>query len=167
MSDFKAIAPIELNENIFTLIGKDWMLVTAGTPERFNTMTASWGGAGVLWNKNVCHVYVRPSRYTYEFIENSGELTLSFFNEDMRDALKFCGSHSGRDCDKVKECSLTPIPCGDCVSFDEARLIIKCRVLYKQDMREDCFIDKALLSNYKDGDFHRAYTCEIEEILIK
>ena len=163
----KTITPNELNENIFKLIGSDWMLVTSGTPDNYNTMTASWGGVGFLWNKNVCNVYVRPSRYTYEFIEKSGSLTLSFFNEDYRAALKFCGSHSGRDCDKAKECTLTPIPCGDTVAFEEARIIIRAKVLYKQDMTEANFIDKNLLSNYKDGDYHRIYTCEIEEILIK
>ncbi len=163
----KTIAPSELNENIFKLIGSDWMLVTSGNMEKYNTMTASWGGVGVLWNKNVCNVYIRPSRYTYEFIENSGRLTLSFFGEDYRDALKFCGSHSGRDCDKAKECNLTPIKVSDSIAFSEAKLIIKCKVLYKQDMTEANFIDKALLSNYKDGDFHRIYTCEIEEILVK
>lgn len=163
----KTITPNELNENVFKLIGSDWMLVTSGDAENYNTMTASWGGVGVLWNKNVCNVYVRPSRYTYEFIEKCESLTLSFFDENYRDALKFCGSHSGRDCDKVKECNLTPLAVGDCVAFSEAKLIIKCKVVYKQDMAEENFIDKALLANYKDGDFHRIYTCEIEEILIK
>ncbi len=163
----KTIAPNELNENVFNLIGSDWMLVTSGDVKNYNTMTASWGGVGFLWNKNVCNVYVRPSRYTYEFIEKCGSLTLSFFTEEYRDALKFCGSHSGREYDKARECKLNPIPCGDSVAFREAKLIIRCKVIYKQDMSEDNFIDKTLLSNYKNGDFHRIYTCEIEEILIK
>lgn len=167
MSEFKSIAPSALSENPFNLIGHDWMLVTAGDSKKFNTMTASWGGVGFLWNKNVCHVYVRKSRYTYEFIEDKNSLTLSFLPEEWRDTLRFCGSKSGRDVDKCKECNLTPIPVGDSVAFSQARIIIKCRVLYKQDMTESAFIEKDLLANYKDGDFHRIYTCEIEEILVK
>lgn len=143
------------------------MLVTSGSAEKFNTMTASWGGVGFLWNKNVCHVYIRPNRYTYEFVEQNETLTLSFFTEAYRDALKFCGSKSGRDVDKCKETGLTPMPVGECVAFSEARLVIRCRVLYKQDMTESAFLDKSLLVNYKNGDFHRAYVCEIEEILVK
>lgn len=165
--DFKKITPAELTDNPFTLIGKDWMLVTAGNPDSYNTMTASWGGVGFLWNKNVCHVYVRHSRYTKEFIEREGSLTLSFFDEKYREALTFCGKNSGRNVNKAKECNLTPIKVSDSVAFSEARLIISAKVLYKQDMDETCFIDKSLLGNYKDGDFHRIYTCEIEEVLVK
>jgi len=167
MNGFKTILPSELKDNPFTLIGKNWMLVTAGTEDSFNTMTASWGGVGFLWNKNVCHVYVRHSRYTKEFIEREEKLTLSFFDDSYRDALAFCGKVSGRDHDKARECNLTPIKVGDSVAFDEARLILSAKVLYKQDMTETCFTDKDLLNFYKDGDMHRIYTCEIEEVLVK
>ena len=165
--DFKKILPAELTDNPFSLIGKDWMLVSAGNADSYNTMTASWGGVGFLWNKNVCFVFVRHSRYTKEFIEREGKLTLSFFDESFRDALTFCGRNSGRDVDKAKECNLTPVEVGGSVAFNEARLVISAKVLYKQDMTEDAFIAKDLLANYKDGDFHRIYTCEIEEVLVK
>ncbi|MBR5478697.1 MAG: flavin reductase [Clostridia bacterium] len=167
MSDFKSILPSELKDNPFDLIGKEWMLVTAGNMDSYNTMTASWGGVGFLWNKSVCHVYIRHSRYTKEFLEREGSLTLSFFGDGYRDALTFCGKNSGRNVDKAKECGLTPIQVGDSVAFAEARLIIRAQVSYKQDMDEACFIDKSLLANYKDGDFHRIYTCEIKEVLVK
>lgn len=74
----------DLKENFFEAIGKEWMLVTAGTKEKFNTMTASWGGIGWLWNKPVAFVFVRPERYTYEFIEKSDYLTLSFLGPHMK-----------------------------------------------------------------------------------
>lgn len=167
MNNFKSILPGELKDNPFDLIGKDWMLVTAGNADSFNTMTASWGGVGFLWNKPVCHVYIRHSRYTKEFVEREGVLTLSFFGDGFRDALTFCGRNSGREVDKAKECGLTAVEVGNSVAFSEARLIIRAEVLYKQDMDETCFIDKSLLANYKDGDFHRIYTCEIKEILVK
>ena len=78
---FKENKPELLTDNPFELIGADWMLVTAGTPEAFNTMTASWGGLGVLWERKVCFIFIRPTRYTYEFIEKSDYFTLSFFAE--------------------------------------------------------------------------------------
>lgn len=167
MNAFKNINPAELSDNPFKLIGQDWMLVTSGDKSNFNTMTASWGGVGFLWKKNVCYVYIRPSRYTYEYIEKTGALTLSFFTEEHRDKLKFCGSNSGRNVDKCKETGLTPISIGDNVAFDEARLIMRCKVLYTQDMDASCFNDESLLDNYKNGDYHRTYICEIEEILTK
>ena len=168
MDNFTHITPEEFSENPFTLIGKDWMLVTAGTEDSYNTMTASWGGVGFLWNRAVCHVYVRHSRYTKEFIEREGKLTLSFFDKKYRDALTFCGKVSGRDVDKAKECGLTPIEFNESVAFDEARIVITARLSYAQDMEDSCFIDDGFLDNYyKDGDFHRMYICEIEDIAIR
>ena len=104
---FGRIDPKELNQNVFSMIGEQWMLVTAGTAERCNTMTASWGGLGVLWGKPVATVYIRPQRYTLEFVEREDCFTLSFFGEEYRKALALCGSKSGRDVDKVKECGFT------------------------------------------------------------
>ena len=104
---FSRIDPKELNQNVFSMIGEQWMLVTAGTAERCNTMTASWGGLGVLWGKPVATVYIRPQRYTLEFVEREDCFTLSFFGEEYRKALALCGSKSGRDVDKVKECGFT------------------------------------------------------------
>ena len=104
---FSRIDPKELDQNVFSMIGEQWMLVTAGTAERCNTMTASWGGLGVLWGKPVATVYIRPQRYTLEFVEREDCFTLSFFGEEYRKALALCGSKSGRDVDKVKECGFT------------------------------------------------------------
>ncbi|MBQ0111401.1 MAG: flavin reductase family protein, partial [Oscillospiraceae bacterium] len=105
---FKQIAPNEINDNIFDLIGKEWMLITAGDKNGFNTMTASWGFAGVLWNKPYAACFIRPQRYTREFIDAGEYYTLSFYGEN-NPIHKICGSKSGRDTDKVKECSLTPV----------------------------------------------------------
>ena len=97
----------DLKENFFEAIGKEWMLVTAGTKEKFNTMTASWGGIGWLWNKPVAFVFIRPERYTYEFVEKNDYLTLSFLGEENKKIHAVCGSKSGRNIDKVKERSIT------------------------------------------------------------
>ena len=109
MNKFIEIDPQELTDNVFKLIGRDWMLITAGDERRCNTMTASWGGLGVQWNANVAVSFVRPSRYTYEFLEKGKYYTLSFFDSGYRRALQLCGSKSGRDTDKIKEAELTPV----------------------------------------------------------
>ena len=108
MSAFKEINPKEIVESPFKLIGDDWALVTAGDREKFNTMTISWGGVGIMWGKPVVFTFIRPQRYTFAFMENGDRYTMSFFDEKYRDALKFCGSKSGKDYDKVKETGLTP-----------------------------------------------------------
>lgn len=165
---FKEIKPSEINGNIFDMVGRRWMLVTAGKPGGFNTMTASWGGAGVLWNKPVAFSFIRPQRYTYQFMEKNERYTLSFYEEEYRGALNFCGTHSGRDTDKVKETGLTPAFCGDAVYFEQAKLVLVCRKLYAQDMAMSSFIDKKAASLYSSsGDLHRVYVGEIEKVLIK
>lgn len=158
-------------ENVFDLVGKQWMLITAGTKDSFNTMTASWGGLGILWNKNVATIYVRPSRYTHDFIENNGTLTLSFFPEECRKALQICGSRSGRDCDKVAEAGLTPVELeGGDMTFAEARLVLQCRKLFKTEMSEDNFIDKETFGKWygaDEGAPHTIYILEIEKVFSK
>ena len=116
------------NENAFDLIGKEWMLVTAGNKEKFNTMTASWGGIGWLWNRPVAFVFIRPERYTHDFIERESRLTLSFYKEEFRGILHFCGTKSGRDVDKVKETGLKPVALeSGAMTFEQARLTLDCR----------------------------------------
>ena len=93
----------DLTFNPFTKIGKEWMLITAGNEEKHNTMTASWGGVGIMWGMNVATAYIRPQRYTKGFVDAEDMYTLSFFQEEYRKALNLCGTKSGRDCDKDKE----------------------------------------------------------------
>ena len=108
--------------------------------DSFNTMTASWGQLGVLWNKNVITCYIRPNRYTYEYVEKGDTFTVSFYGEEYRKALSFCGSHSGRDCDKAKETGLTPAEVDGCMAFEEAELVLVCRKLYSYDLQESGFL---------------------------
>lgn len=164
MKNFQEITVKDLNENAFKLIGTDWALITAGTEGNLNTMTASWGGVGVLWNKNVAFIFVRPQRYTREFLDNNEYFTLSFF-DDMREALTICGRKSGRDCDKITEAGLTPVFNEQAPYFDEARLVLVCRKLYCQRLTEDSIIDKSILKEYANKDFHYMYVAEIEKVL--
>ncbi|HOW97540.1 MAG TPA: flavin reductase [Kiritimatiellia bacterium] len=156
----------DFQENPFRLIGQQWMLITAGTREKFNTMTASWGGLGVLWDRHVCFAFVRPSRYTFEFLEKSAGFTLCFFDESWRDKLMFCGSNSGRNVDKVKKTGLSPVTTkGGNVWFEQARLMIECRKIAFTDLDPKHFLDPTIRQFYEGPDYHRIYIGEIERIL--
>ena len=108
-------------EDPFQAIGHEWLLITAGTPTHYNMMTASWGMLGILWNKPVATIFIRPERYTHDFVETTDRLTLSLLG-NHREAYKICGSKSGRDLDKTTVAGLHPatLP-DDLVTFAEAR----------------------------------------------
>lgn len=158
-------SPLSFTAKPFNLIGKEWMLITAGKENDYNTMTASWGNLGFLWNKPVATIYLRPQRYTKEFVDKNERFTLSFFGSSHREALSFCGSHSGRDVDKAKETGLAPILLDQQVAFEQAKLVMICKKLYRQDMAPDCFLHRDLLAeNYPNHDLHTIYIGEIEAI---
>ena len=156
-------------ENVFDLIGKQWMLITSGTPDSFNTMTASWGGLGWLWNRPVAFIFVRPERYTHDFLEKNDSLTLSFYPEEHRKALQICGTLSGRDSDKVAVSGLSPVSLpGNAVTFEQARLTLHCRKLFKSDMEDANFIDRSIVEKWygEPNGFHTVYVVEIEKIFV-
>ena len=121
---FQEVKIEDLSFNPFTKIGKEWLLITAGNEESYNTMTASWGGVGVMWGKNVVSVYIRPQRYTKDFVDHNDLFTIAFFGENYRPALAYCGKISGRDEDKVKNAGLTPYFTDGTVAFEEADMIM-------------------------------------------
>ncbi len=168
----KHIKPCDLNENTFKLLGKDWALLASCDNKHeksCNAMTVSWGTTGVLWGKDVFFCFVRPGRYTKEFIDNSENITLSFFDEQYRNALSLCGKVSGRDTDKLKDAGLTHIITQEnYVTFEQARLTIVGKKLYEDTIKPHCFSDKELISKwYPQSDFHTVYVCEITDILAK
>ena len=168
MSTFREISPYEIGENIFKMRGKDWMLITAKKEDgSVNTMTASWGGAGVLWNKPVAFTFIRPQRYTYEFTESSEKMTLSFFDESYRDALTLCGRKSGRDMDKIAAAGLSAVEIDGAPYFAEAKTVLVCRKLYANMIDPEAMIDKSHLEHYPINDFHKMYICEIEKVLVR
>ena len=167
-NNFQIMKPSDLTDNVFKLIGQDWTLITSGTIDSFNMMTASWGGLGVLWAKNVCFIFVRPTRYTYEFLEKNENFSLSFFSEEWRNMLSLCGKKSGRAIDKVKETGLKPfIGANNTIGFEQARMFIECRKLYYQDLDPTQFLDSSIDKNYPNKDYHRMYVGEILSVNIK
>ncbi len=168
MADLTETTVELIPDNVFRLIGKDWMLITAGTLESWNTMTASWGGLGVLWSKPVAFCFIRPPRHTYRFMERHGTFSLSFFEEKYRDALTLCGTKSGRDVDKAKETGLTPVAGNEgTVHFKQARLVLECRKLYFHDIDPARFLDQSIEENYPKKDYHRMYIGEVMRCLLR
>jgi len=155
-----------LNDNVFETIGKEWMLITAGTVDKYNTMTASWGCLGWLWNKPVAVVFIRPERFTHDFAERNDCMTLSFLghSEEARRIYNFCGSKSGRDYDKAKETGLNPVATemGN-VAFKQARLTLECRKLYKDSIKSANFLTPNQSQWYGGvhGGYHDFYVLEI------
>ena len=168
MQNFREIAVSEL-ENAAKLIGKDWMLLTVWDEEnrRANAMTASWGMLGVLWNKNVCTCFVRPQRHTYGLLEKEERFSIAFLPEEYRSALGLCGKKSGRDGDKLAEAGLSSIELDGVSAVSEARLVLVCRKLYADDLKEEAFLDSSLLQYYPEKDYHRMYVCEIERAYVR
>lgn len=166
----KEITAEQLQENPFKMIGKDWMLITAQKDDKINTMTASWGGVGVLWNKNVVTVYIRNSRYTKEFIDNGDRFSLCVLPESFRKELSYCGKISGRDEDKVAKCGFTVAHKDNVPYFEESKLVITCKKLYAQQLNAESFTEqgKELVQKcYSDNDWHVMYIAEIESVLVK
>ncbi len=161
----------ELNINPMKVISEEWMLITAGNEkDGYNTMTASWGHMGSLWaSKNglpTAIIYIRPQRYTKEFVDREDYYTLSFFDKSYKKELGYLGSHSGRDEDKVKKVGLTPILNDKYTYFEEAKLVLVCRKLYRAPIKEEYFIDKDIINEmYPNKDFHDVYVGEIVKAL--
>ncbi len=158
----REISAKQIEGNLIDLIANEWMLVSAGDESGFNMMTASWGGMGEMWNKDVAVCVIRPQRYTYEFMEKTEKFTLSFYGNDKA-IHAVCGRKSGKDTDKCAETGLKPKFIDGTVTFEQARLTLVCKKLYCQRIDPECFIDKSLLKNYTD-DYHYVYVGEIEKV---
>ncbi len=168
MENFKEITAVQLQGNPFYMIGQDWMLITAQKEDKVNTMTAAWGGLGIMWGKNVAFTVIRPQRYTKEFIDSADTFSLSFYDEGFRKILSYFGSVSGRDEDKVLKSGLTVAHDNDTPYFKEAKTVLLCKKLFAQPYMEKSFIDTAILGAcYPDKDYHTLYISEITKILVK
>ena len=168
MAQLTEIKPEELKNNPFQLIGKDWMLVTAKNGDRINTMTASWGGMGVMWNKNVAVTVLRPQRCTRKFIDATDRFSLSFYDESCRKDMTYVGRHSGNDDpDKIDKTDFTPAEIDGVPYFKEAKIVLVCKKMAKSKFDPSDFIDETITDAwYPQKDFHYIYYGAIEKVLI-
>ena len=166
---FREVSLCDLPDNMFGRIGSGWMLVTAGQKGACNTMTASWGQMGWLWNKPVATAYIRPSRYTKEFVDREERFSLSFFEPGTRrNELNLLGTKSGRDGDKIAEAGLAVMELDGVAAFEEANLVFICRKLYAQTMQGGSFLDERTDKvNYPAKDYHTMYIGEVEKVYVK
>lgn len=168
---WKEIKAEELTWNPFLQIGKGWFLVTAGTKEKCNGMTVSWGGLGVWWGKNAATVYIRQNRCTKDFIDAGERFTLAALPESCRKALGYMGSHSGHDGDKWQPAGLTPMDVEGVAAPEEAEVILVCRKLLAAELTEETFLDPEMKARWyaggDEGNYHTMYIAEIEKVLVK
>ncbi len=156
------------NINPFKLIGKEWMLIAAGNEDKANAMTASWGGLGVMYGKNVAYVVIRPQRYTKEFVDRQDSFSLNFFGEGYRKMLNYMGSTSGRDEDKISKAGLTVAMLEEVPYFQEANLVLVCKKLFQQPLSTEGLLDENLKERwYSNGDEHTLYIAEIVQLMQK
>lgn len=161
-----SVDPKTLAPEILGVFDTRYPLLTAGDREACNTMTIGWCQMGRLWNTPVCTVYVRPERYTYEFMESHDYFTVSVLPADQKKTVTFCGTKSGRDTDKIRDCGLTlAYGAGDAPYFEEAEWVLVCRKLYAQDMNAGAVMaqEKILPFYGEKGGWHRAYVGEVVE----
>ncbi|WP_177917232.1 flavin reductase family protein [uncultured Eubacterium sp.] len=165
---FEEIKFSDVKENVIDLISKQWALVTAGNEEAYNTMTVSWGSVGELWGMDMATVYIRPQRYTDEFLNSNDYFTISFYPEELKQQIHgVCGSKSGRDVNKAQEAGITPVFDEAAPYFAEAKLVLVCRKAAKGCFTPEQFIDNEKIDKWYDGDYHNIYYGEIEKVLIK
>lgn len=162
MNQFKEISPEALRKNTFQLIGKEWMLIAAGDENKANAMTASWGGLGVMYGKNVAFIVVRPQRYTKEFIDSHDTFSLNFFDKEYKDILKYMGSVSGREENKIEKSGLTLEFSDSTPYFNEARNVLICKKLFEQTLSGESLLDEKLNRTwYPNKDYHTLYIAEV------
>lgn len=162
---FREVSPDELTADLFSKIKNQWMLISAGKENNFNTMTANWGNFGVLWFKNVATIYIRHSRYTLEFTENNDCYTLTFLKDGNQEALNICGSKSGREIDKMHDIGLTPVFLDGEPTFEEAEFVVICKKLYSDNIKKENFMyDDDIERCYGDNDYHTMYVGEILKV---
>ena len=167
MSELKEISISDLKFNPWDKISKDWVLSTSGDESGSNTMTASWGFMGEMGGKNIIETVIRHNRHTFEFMEKNDLFTVSFLPSDRRDALKFCGAHSGRDCDKAKEANLTPIYLDGTTAFEEAELVFVCKKVYSADFDFEKISAEDKEKWYSKDPVHRQYFGEVLKVYSK
>ena len=169
-SYFRKIETSKIKGNVFDLLRKESFLITGGSPASYNSMTAGWGGFGVLWGRDVASIYVRNTRYTYEFLEKEPYFTLSFYeNPERAELMRVFGRMSGRNTDKIRESGFTPVKVpGGGVAYVQAKWILLCRRLVGVELTQDRIPQEIARKTYGGTrDFHKLYIGEILGVWIR
>lgn len=171
--EFEKVNLSDFNFKPFSILANDWALLVAGNLQNHNAMTISWGGFGVLWNKLIAFVFVRPQRFTRTFLENTSHFSLNFFDEKFRYALEFCGANSGKDVNKDAKTGLKAREFDNTVGYEQAKLVFVCKKLYVSQFNKSKFLNSKLVDDFYvksdvnfnyDFDFHFVYLAEIENV---
>lgn len=157
----------KLQTKPFEIFHNDWALVTAGPINKHNSMTVSWGGMGTLWSKSVVTIYIKPCRFTYQFLKENDYFVVSFFDEEYKKALGIMGSKSGRDINKDELANLTPVEHGSLTLYKEAKISIICKKIYFDDLAIENIPQKEIDTYYTKEKPHRMYIGEVVEIIRK
>lgn len=170
---YKQINPAEISEDVFTLVNKDFTVLTGGTPELYNSMVASWGGWGTLFNKPVTWCFLRSNRYTLELIRKDKTYTMSYFDEEYKEDIMKFGTQSGRDSKKMEESSLTVVqtPAGN-MTFKEAKLIIECKLFEVTSVSPDDFETEdarkfVVEAHAETNEYHKVVFGEITNVWVR
>lgn len=168
MNNFKEVNIRDIKKSAPEMINDEWMLVTAGDESAWNTMTASWGGLGEIWGKDAAYVFIRPQRYTLEFVEKEGAFTLSFFGGKYKKEMGICGSKSGRDTDKAAETGFIPFFTDGTAAIEQADVVLVCRTMAVQEIKPEGFLDKGIEERwYPEKDYHKVFIAEIVKTYVK
>lgn len=151
------------DETVKRMMGGGLLLTSLDASGKPNAMTIGWGTIGEIWGKPMFIVLVRPSRYTYECIEATGDFTVGVPAAGMKEIVEYCGSKSGRDVDKFKEKGLTAVKGGAVKSpiIKECIINYECKVVHKNDVIPENLARDITEGAYPSGDFHRVYFGEI------
>ncbi len=171
MHSFQPVELSDIDINPFNMIGTDLFALTAEKDGKVNSMTAGWGGFGVMWGKKVAYVVVRDSRYTKEFMDSSDTFSMSFFDTSSKrnqSTLKYLGVTSGRDEDKIANACLNIDYHNGTPYIDEARTVYICRKMFMGPLKEEDFIDPEIAPKwYESKDYHNLYIAEITDMLVR
>lgn len=165
--NFKEIKATDLPFTPFDIKDK-WMLITAEKDGKVNTMTASWGSFGIMWNKEVVFIVIRPQRFTKEFVDSAESFSLTLFDKSYLTKLSYLGKVSGRDANKIEQTELSVKYDNNIPYFEEAETAIFAKKLYAQPMGDEFFVDKSIIDKwYPSKDFHILYVGEITKVINK
>jgi flavin reductase (DIM6/NTAB) family NADH-FMN oxidoreductase RutF len=159
----------EFDFSPFHLIGDEWMLITAEKDGKVNTMTAAWGGLGVMWSTNVAYTVIKESRFTKEFVDAADSFSISFLDHKTYEKeFLYLGTVSGRDEDKIKKANINVNYYEGVPFIDEASKVLICKKMFAQTMKPESIVIKEIDDKfYQDKDYHELYIGGITQILTR